>query len=77
MKLVIREALNEIEKALKEGERVSLQGFGSWFIRETPEKKVRNPQTGEYFTQGPKKYLKWATAIKLKEAINDGCLRKN
>jgi len=32
---------------VKEGERVSIQGFGAFELRELKGRKIRNPRTGE------------------------------
>jgi DNA-binding protein HU-beta len=32
---------------VKKGERVSIQGFGAFELRELKERKIRNPRTGE------------------------------
>ena len=43
-------ALNAITNALKEGDKVTLVGFGTFEVRERPARKGRNPQTGEEIT---------------------------
>lgn len=37
----------EITRALKRGERVSVPGFGIFAVRDRPARMGRNPQTGE------------------------------
>ncbi|MBU0944571.1 MAG: HU family DNA-binding protein [Proteobacteria bacterium] len=39
--------LNNMVKAMKEGEKVSLLGFGTFSVVERVKKKGRNPQTGQ------------------------------
>lgn len=36
-----------ITEALKHGESVTLTGFGAFSVKRRPERKGRNPQTGE------------------------------
>ena len=43
----VNSALNAITAALKDGDKVTLVGFGTFEVRERPERKGRNPQTGE------------------------------
>ena len=37
----------EIAETVRKGERVSIQGFGAFELRELKERKIRNPRTGE------------------------------
>src|SRR5690625_8039024 len=38
--------LGNVKTALKDGERVSLVGFGTWSVSERAAREGRNPQTG-------------------------------
>ncbi|MBR5783081.1 MAG: HU family DNA-binding protein [Clostridia bacterium] len=42
--------LDEIQGALKNGEKVQLVGFGSFEVREKAARKGRNPKTNEEIT---------------------------
>ena len=44
---IVRFIFQEIAKTVKKGERVSIQGFGAFELRELKERKIRNPRTGE------------------------------
>lgn len=48
---IISEILNELEVSIKEalrsGEKVSFQGFGSFKMKDRKERTCRNPKTGE------------------------------
>ena len=48
--LAVNAVLDTIEKALKNEDSVALPGFGTFSVRERPERKGRNPQTGEEMT---------------------------
>ena len=39
----VNSALNAITAALKDGDKVTLVGFGTFEVRERPERKGRNP----------------------------------
>ena len=39
-------ALDVITESLKGGDKVTLVGFGTFEVRDRPERKGRNPQTG-------------------------------
>ena len=40
----------EIKGALKNGDKVQLVGFGSFEVKNKPERKGKNPRTGEVIT---------------------------
>lgn len=42
--------LNNMAKAMKDGEKVTLLGFGTFSVVERAQKKGRNPQTGQDIT---------------------------
>ena len=44
---IVKFIFQEIAEAVKKGERVSIQGFGAFELRELKERRVRNPRTGE------------------------------
>jgi len=46
----VNSTLNAITNALKEGDKVTLVGFGTFEVRERPARKGRNPQTKEEIT---------------------------
>jgi len=44
---IVKFIFKEIAETVKRGERVSIQGFGAFELRELKERKIRNPRTGE------------------------------
>jgi len=44
---IVKFIFQEIAEAVRRGERVSIQGFGAFELRELKERKIRNPRTGE------------------------------
>lgn len=44
---VVDETLNQIQRVVKKGERVSLPGFGTFERRARSARTARNPRTGE------------------------------
>ena len=44
---IVKFIFQEIAEAVRKGERVSIQGFGAFELRELKERKIRNPRTGE------------------------------
>ena len=44
---IVKFIFQEIAETVKKGERVSIQGFGAFELRELKERKLRNPRTRE------------------------------
>lgn len=44
---VVTTVFNEITRALQEGKRVELRGFGVLSVRNRPARQGRNPKTGD------------------------------
>ena len=42
---IVKFIFQEIAEVVKRGERVSIQGFGAFEIRELKERKIKNPRT--------------------------------
>lgn len=60
-----------ISEALVNGEKVIIKGFMSFEITERPERKGRNPKTGELTTFPPVKSVNCKIAQAIKDKIND------
>lgn len=61
--------LSAITEALKQGDKVSLVGFGTFEVRERPERKGRNPQTKEEITIAASKLPAFKAGKALKESV--------
>ena len=61
---------SSITGALKEGDTVTLVGFGSFKVVERKARKGRNPQTGEEISIKASKAPKFMPGQALKEAVN-------
>ena len=66
----VNSTLNAITNALKEGDKVTLVGFGTFEVRERPARKGRNPQTGEEITLDAHDVLAFRISRKFKAAMN-------
>lgn len=62
--------LGNVEKSLKNGDRVSLVGFGSWSVSERAAREGRNPQTGKTIQIKAKKVVKFKAGSELADAVN-------
>jgi DNA-binding protein HU-beta len=62
---VVKFLFREITEALKRGERVSIQGFGVFDLKEQKERKIKNPRTGELIKVPRKKKVYFRPTFKL------------
>jgi len=54
---IVKFIFQEIAETVRRGERVSIQGFGAFELRELKERKIRNPRTGEEVNVPAKKKM--------------------
>jgi DNA-binding protein HU-beta len=59
-----------ITREVSEGGAVTLPGIGKFYMRERPERMVRNPATGEQFKKPADKQVKVTIAKALKDSVN-------
>jgi DNA-binding protein HU-beta len=62
--------LEAIADAASKGEEISLNGFGKFKVKDSPEREGRNPATGETMTFKASKKLGFAPAKALKDKLN-------
>lgn len=62
--------IDAITTALKNGETVSLVGFGSFGVKERAERQGRNPQTGNTITIKAARIPSFKAGKALKNAVN-------
>ncbi|HHV59630.1 MAG TPA: HU family DNA-binding protein [Clostridiaceae bacterium] len=62
--------MESIEEALSKNEKVQLVGFGSFEVRERPERKGRNPQTKEEITIPASRAPVFKAGKMLKDMLN-------
>ncbi len=72
-KAIAEQALNSvvegISNALKEGETITLIGFGTFSVVERAARKGRNPQTGEEIEIAAKNVVKFKPGKALSQAV--------
>ncbi len=61
--------INAVTKALKDGDTVTLVGFGTFYVGERAERQGRNPKTGEPLTIAAAKTPKFRAGKALKDAL--------
>ncbi len=62
--------LNAIGAALKEGDKVTLIGFGTFSVTHRAERQGRNPRTGETITIAGKNLVKFKPGKELADSVN-------
>jgi DNA-binding protein HU-beta len=63
-------AVSAITEALKNGDQVSLIGFGTFMVRERSARQGRNPQTGATIQIAASKSPAFKAGKALKDAVN-------
>jgi integration host factor subunit beta len=69
---VIDTFCNEIKKALKNGKKFEIRGFGVFFVKKIKEKySARNPKNGELIYIPEKNKVRFRASKYLKKKINE------
>ncbi|MDX8360349.1 MULTISPECIES: HU family DNA-binding protein [Bacillaceae] len=68
---VLEAVTNSISETLKDGDKVSLLGFGTFEVRERAARKGRNPQTGEEIEIAASKVPAFKPGKELKDAVKN------
>ncbi len=63
--------IDEMKKALLEGSRIEIRGFGSFKMKDYGGYKGRNPKTGEQVQVEPKKLPFFRAGKELKDLVNE------
>ena len=72
IEIIIDNFCINIEKALKDGRKVELRGFGMFFVKKIKEKySARNPKTGELIYVPEKNKVRFRASKNLKKKINE------
>jgi DNA-binding protein HU-beta len=66
----VEAVLDGIAAALKNGDQVTLSGFGTFSVAARAERSGRNPRTGESITIPASKTPKFKAGKGLKDAVN-------
>ncbi|AKC96046.1 HU family DNA-binding protein [Sneathia vaginalis] len=66
---LINDFLDLVEASLVEGKEVQFIGWGTFYVKEMPERNGVNPATGAKIKIGAKKVVKFKTGKKLAEVV--------
>ncbi|WP_404477350.1 HU family DNA-binding protein [Novosphingobium sp. BL-52-GroH] len=67
---VVDAVFDAIGDAAAKGDEISLNGFGKFKVKDSPEREGRNPATGEAMTIKASKKLGFAPAKAIKDKLN-------
>ncbi len=67
---IVNTILDEIVRALANGDRVELRGFGAFSVKYRKARTARNPRTGEPVEVADKKVPFFKTGKELRERLN-------
>jgi len=68
--IVVETVFESIKKALMQGEKIEIRGFGNFRLKTRNPRKARNPKTGETVEVPGKKVLYFKVGKGLKESLN-------
>ncbi|TVZ57235.1 DNA-binding protein HU-beta [Lutibacter sp. Hel_I_33_5] len=69
-KAALQSLTDNVAGSLKNGNRVSLVGFGSWSVSKRAARNGRNPQTGATIKIAAKNVAKFKAGSDLSKAVN-------
>ncbi|MCE5231660.1 HU family DNA-binding protein [bacterium] len=64
--------LSSIKEGLKSGEKISLVGFGTFYVKHKKARNGRNPRTGDRIHIPPKLIATFKPGKSFRQLINDG-----
>lgn len=67
---VVTAVIECIKEYMKEGEKITIQGFGTFESIERPSRIGRNPKTGEVITIDSRKLVKFKSSDAFKYMLN-------
>jgi len=68
---LVETVLEEMSKALENGEMVKISSFGTFAVREKSQRIGRNPKTGEEVPILPRRVLTFRASNVLKDRVNN------
>jgi integration host factor subunit alpha len=67
---LVESLIGMMKDTLVSGDDILISGFGKFLVRDCPEKKGRNPNTGETVIIKPRRRISFKCSGKLREQIN-------
>jgi len=71
IEVLVNTMFDEITKALAEGNRVELRGFGAFSVRSREARAARNPKNGAMVSVGSRSAIYFRTGKELRERITN------
>jgi integration host factor subunit beta len=70
VELAVRSIIEQLSRALAEGDRIEIRGFGSFSLHYRPPRMGRNPKTGEAVALPGKHVPHFKPGKELRERVN-------
>jgi integration host factor subunit beta len=72
VEMAVKGLLEQMSRALSEGDRIEVRGFGSFSLHYRPPRMGRNPKTGEAVALPGKHVPHFKPGKELRERVNNG-----
>lgn len=72
VELAVRSILEQLSRALAEGDRIEIRGFGSFSLHYRPPRMGRNPKTGDAVALPGKHVPHFKPGKELRERVDQG-----
>ena len=70
--LAVNAAFDALSKAMAEGEKITISGFGTFSVRDKAARVGRNPKTGDEVPISPRRVLSFRPSHLMKERVAAG-----
>jgi len=71
VELALNCMLEQMTKALEDGERIEIRGFGAFAMRQRPPRLARNPKTGESVDSPAKVVIHFKPGKEMRDRVNN------
>ena len=72
IEIIVNTVFDSMRKALIDGDRIEIRGFGSFTIKHRESRQGRNPKTGSSVSSPAKRVPFFTVGKELRERVNNG-----
>lgn len=68
---MLNKLIEIIHEGLNSEERITLSGLGTFYVRQLPSRRIRNPNTGEIIVTKATRKIIFKASDKIKKTLNE------